>query len=328
MTGQATGGQATDGQATGEQLRFDDEVAIVTGGGRGIGARYARMLADRGAKVVVNDLGAGRHGEDSPDRPADQVVAEIRAAGGEAVADDHDVRLDGPAVVERAVAEYGRVDIVLNNAGNLGRNPFGQVPLEQLDLVLGVHVRGSFAVTQAAWPHLVASGRGRVLFTSSQASFGAPGSICYSIAKSALIGFTNTLALEGASHGVRTNAIMPAAWTRLTSDTPQADISSLIEGFFDADYVAAFVVWLNHRATDLNGQVFCVGGGRSGKVFLAEVPGVTTGALAPEGWVGHAEELVTVRDYERPGSMVDELGFQAASLGGPVADAWQAIVGG
>jgi NAD(P)-dependent dehydrogenase (short-subunit alcohol dehydrogenase family) len=311
-----------------DQLRFDDEVAIVTGAGRGIGASYARMLAQRGARVLVNDLGAGRHGEPSEDRPALDMAAEIVAAGGAAVADSHNVITEADAIVEHAMDEFGRVDIVINNAGNLGRNPFGQVPLEQLDLVLGTHVRGSFAVTQAAWPHLGASGRGRVLFTSSQASFGAPGSICYSIAKSALIGFTNTLAAEGAPLGVRTNAIMPAAWTRLTSDTPQADISSFIESFFDADYVGAFVVWLVHADTPLNGQVFCVGGGRAGKVFLAEVPGVNTGSLVPEGWAGRSEELETVRQYERPASMVDELSFQAASLGGQAAEAWKVITGG
>jgi len=306
-----------------DQLRFDDEVAIVTGAGRGIGASYARLLAERGAKVVVNDIGAGRHGERTDERPAAEVAKAITEAGGVAVADDHSVIDEADAIVERAVSAFGRIDIVINNAGNLGRNPFGSVPLDQLDLVLGTHVRGSFGVTQAAWPHLVASGKGRVVVTSSQASFGAPGSIAYSIAKAALIGFTNTLGLEGAPAGIRTNAVMPAAWTRLTSDTPQADISSFIEDFFDADFVGAFVVWLVHRDTTLNGETFCVGAGRAGRVFLAEVPGVNTGAKVPEGWVGHAEELLTVRDYATPASMVDELAFQAASLGGPQAEAWE-----
>jgi NAD(P)-dependent dehydrogenase (short-subunit alcohol dehydrogenase family) len=310
-----------------QQLRFDDEVAIVTGAGRGIGARYAHMLAERGAKVLVNDLGAGRHGERTDERPADGVAASITAAGGVALADDHSVIDQADDIVEAAVSAFGRVDIVINNAGNLGRNPFGAVPLDQLDLVLGTHVRGSFGVTQAAWPHLVACGHGRVVNTSSQASFGAPGSIAYSIAKAALIGFTNTLGLEGASSGIRTNAIMPAAWTRLTSDTPQADISSFIEDFFDADFVAAFVVWLVHRDTTVNGETFCVGAGRAGKVFLAEVPGVITGSLVPEGWSGHEEELLTVRDYATPTSMIDELAFQAASLGGAQAEAWDVAMG-
>jgi NAD(P)-dependent dehydrogenase (short-subunit alcohol dehydrogenase family) len=309
------------------QLRFDDEVAIVTGAGRGIGASYARLLAERGAKVLVNDLGVGRHGERTAERPANDVVAAITTAGGTAVADDHSVIDQADAIVERAVDAFGRVDIVINNAGNLGRNAFGSVPLEQLDLVLGTHVRGSFGVTQAAWPHLVASGRGRVVNTSSQASFGAPGSIAYSIAKCALIGFTNTLGLEGAPTGIRTNAIMPAAWTRLTSDTPQADISSFIEEFFDADFVGAFVVWLVHRDTTVNGETFCVGAGRAGKVFLAEVPGVNAGAKVPEGWTGREEELLTVRDYSTPVSMVDELAFQAASLGGAAAEAWDLASG-
>jgi NAD(P)-dependent dehydrogenase (short-subunit alcohol dehydrogenase family) len=304
------------------ELRFDGEVAIVTGGGRGIGSTHAQMLAARGCRVVVNDVGVGRGGEPSDDRPATEVVRAIVAAGGEAIVDEHSVVDQGASIVEHAMDQFGRLDIVVNNAGNLGRSPFADVPPEQFELVIGTHVRGSFAVTQAAFPHLAAAGGGRVLFTSSTATWGAPGSIAYSVAKSALIGLTNTLALEGAAVGIRTNAIMPSAWTRLTSDTPQADISSFVHEFLAPEYVSAFVTWLVHRDTTLNGQVFSVGGGRAGRVLLVETPGVNVASQVPEDWAGREQQLLVAQDHAVPSSMVDELGFQAASLGGSAAEGW------
>ncbi|MEZ5751090.1 MAG: SDR family NAD(P)-dependent oxidoreductase [Paracoccaceae bacterium] len=207
-----------------QALRFDGRVAIVTGAGGGLGRAHARLLAARGARVVVNDPGGAVDGTNAGSASgamgaADKVVAEIRAAGGEAIADTGSVT-DPEAVarmVESAMQAWGRIDILINNAGILRDKSFGKMTPDQFDAVIDVHLRGSWLCTQAVWPIMQAQGYGRLLFTTSSSGlYGNFGQANYSAAKMGLVGLMQTLHIEGAKHGIRANALAPAAATRMT----------------------------------------------------------------------------------------------------------------
>ena len=201
---------------------FEGKVVIVTGAGGGLGRCHALQFAERGAKVVVNDLGGSVHGEGASDM-ADVVVEEIKAAGGSAVANKASVSdRDGAAsIVEDAVKAFGTVDIVVNNAGILRDKSFKNMTLDEFDLVIDVHLRGSAYVTKAAWPIMYDKNWGRVVFTSSTSGiFGNFGQANYGAAKMAMLGFMNVLAIEGASHNVRVNCLAPGAATRMTASVP------------------------------------------------------------------------------------------------------------
>jgi NAD(P)-dependent dehydrogenase (short-subunit alcohol dehydrogenase family) len=302
-------------------LRFDDEVAVITGAGRGLGAAYAKMLAGRGCRVVVNDLREAHGG--APDDPALSVVSGILAAGGSAVADNSSVVTAPQEIIDHAVDAFGRVDLVINNAGILARNPFTAVTPEQLADALAVHVQAALAVTQAAWPRLTEAPAGRVLFTSSGGVFGIPGSIAYSVAKSAIIGLTKTLTLEAGVGGPRVNAVMPAARTRMSTGTPGTDTEQLMAQFFDPAHVAAFVAWLMHADTGISGEIFSVGGGRAARVFLAESAGVVADSGQPESWADAAEALLRPDPYMVPASAFDELRETMSRLGPAAEKAFQ-----
>ena len=197
--------------------RFDGRVAVVTGAGRGIGRAHALLLADRGASVVVNDLGGSMDGVGEDPGPAAAVAAEIVAAGGAAIADSSDVATTAgsQALVEAAVERFGRVDIVVNNAGIIRWAGFPEADLDNLERHLAVHVAGSFNTTRAAWPHMVEQGYGRVVMTTSAGLFGLPDNLSYATAKGAVIGLTRSLTTAGAAHGIKINLIAPAAMTRM-----------------------------------------------------------------------------------------------------------------
>ncbi len=201
---------------------FEGKVVIVTGAGGGLGRCHALSFAEQGARVVVNDLGGSVHGDGESDM-ADQVVDEIKAGGGEAVANKASVSdPDGArSIVEDAVKAFGTVDILVNNAGILRDKSFKNMTLEEFDLVLDVHLRGSSYVTKAAWPIMYEKNWGRVVFTSSTSGiFGNFGQANYGAAKMAMLGFMNVLAIEGASHNIRVNCLAPGAATRMTAAVP------------------------------------------------------------------------------------------------------------
>lgn len=304
-------------------LRFDGLVAIVTGAGGGLGRAHALMLAERGARVVVNDVGVEIAGQPAP--TAVSVVAEISAAGGTAVGDDHDVVSHGDAIVQRAIDEFGRIDIVVNNAGVASGGPIGPDAPARWATTIATTIAGSVAVTGAAWPHMVAAGGGRVVLTASQAMFGAGGSGAYSAAKSAMFGLTRSLAEEGRRPGIAVNAIMPSAWTRLTQLLPPGPITELLSEHFPVEAVATFVVWLCHRDTPVSGETFSVGGGRAGRVMLAENRGGRIDDLDPASWTAQLPELLDVEPggLALPGSMVHEVAWQAANVAGPVPSAYR-----
>src|SRR5439155_10487339 len=198
------------------RLSFDGRVAIVTGAGAGLGRSHALLLASRGAKVVVNDLGGSAHGGGKSSAAADAVVAEIKAAGGQAVA-NYDSVEDGAKIVQCALDSFGAIDIVVNNAGILRDTSFQKLTQEDWDLIYRVHVLGSFRVTHAAWGHMRDKAYGRIIFTASAAGiYGNFGQANYSMAKLGLVGLSNTLALEGQKKNIHVNTIAPIAGSRLT----------------------------------------------------------------------------------------------------------------
>ncbi|GAA0920852.1 SDR family oxidoreductase [Nonomuraea longicatena] len=277
-------------------LRFDDRVAIVTGAGHGLGRSHALLLAERGAKVVVNDLGGALDGTGASAGPAAEVAELIRETGGQAVAGADDVSTPegAEAVVRAAVDAFGRIDIVVNNAGILRDRSFGKMTVEEFDAVLAVHVRGSYLVSRAAYPYMKEAGYGRVVNTSSPAGlFGNFGQANYSTAKMGLVGLTKTLGIEGARNGVKANAIAPVAWTRMTSSLLPAEFESR----FTAERVSALVAYLVHDSCEVSGEVFSVGGGRVARVFVAEGPGWRSDDLTPEDVAANWAAVMAEQPY-------------------------------
>ncbi|MEV0200875.1 SDR family oxidoreductase [Nonomuraea sp. NPDC050691] len=262
-------------------LRFDDRVAIVTGAGHGLGRSHALLLAERGAKVVVNDLGGALDGSGASAGPAAEVVELITKNGGQALANADNVATPegANAIVQAAVDAYGKVDIVVNNAGILRDRSFGKMTVEEFDAVLAVHVRGSYLVSRAAYPYMKEAGYGRVVNTSSPAGlFGNFGQANYSTAKMGLVGLTKTLGIEGARNGIKANAIAPVAWTRMTDSLLPAEF----EAKFTPERVSALVAYLVHDSCEVSGEVFTVGGGKVARVMVAEGPGWRSDDLTPE----------------------------------------------
>ena len=271
---------------------FDGRVAVITGAGRGLGRSYALALARRGARVVVNDPGSSVDGGASAEDPAGSVVAEIRAAGGEAIA-DHGSVTDPAAVqsmVDATLDAFGRVDILINNAGILRDRSFHKVDLDDVLTVLDVHLTGTLRCTHAVWPLMRDQGYGRVLFTSSQnGTYGNFGQAGYATAKAAVLGLMKVLAIEGGSKGVRTNTIVPVARSRMTEGTiigDRADAESL-----PPESVTSGVLHLVGEDAP-NGVILNAGGGAFSVTELPETRGVFLGRDAqPEDVRAHWDEI-------------------------------------
>lgn len=255
-------------------IELDGRVAVVTGAGGGLGRQHALMLASRGAKLVVNDLGGARDGTGHDARAADQVVAEIVDGGGEAVANHDGVHewSGGERVVAAAVETFGRIDIVVNNAGILRDRSFTKLTEDDLDAVIAVHLKGSFAVARAAWPHLREQGHGRIINTASGSGlYGNFGQSNYAAAKLGLVGLTRTLAIEGAKYGITSHAIAPIAASRMTEDVfPNHILERLTP-----EHVAGLVTFLASDACTDTGRIYSVGGGHIARIAIVEGPGTT-----------------------------------------------------
>jgi NAD(P)-dependent dehydrogenase (short-subunit alcohol dehydrogenase family) len=274
---------------------FEGRVAVVTGAGRGIGRSYARLLAARGARVVVNDLGGSKQGVGADAAPAAAVAEEILAAGGTAIADASDVASTEGAqtLVDAAVERFGRVDVVVNNAGIIRWAGLPEADADNLASHLAVHVGGSFNVTRGAWPHMVEQGYGRIVMTTSAGLFGLPENLSYAAAKGATVGLTRSLATAGASHGIKVNAIAPAATTRMAGRAAAATPE------MSPDLVAPMVAFLAHEACPVTGEIYAAGAGRFARVFIAET----------EGYV-HAGTTPTIEDVARNWATInDETGY-------------------
>jgi NAD(P)-dependent dehydrogenase (short-subunit alcohol dehydrogenase family) len=293
-------------------LGFEGRVAVVTGAGRGIGRAHARLLAERGAQVVVNDLGGSMDGVGEDAGPAAAVVAEIVADGGSAVADTSDVAnpAGGRELIDTALDRFGRIDIVVNNAGIIRWAGLPEVDAANIESHLAVHLLGSFNTVRAAWPHLVEQGYGRIVNTTSSGMFGLPNNTGYAAAKAGVVGLTRSLAVAGATHGIRSNVVAPAAFTRMAG---AADEDSPMATHMASELVAPIVAFLAHEDCPVNGEVYAAGAGRFARIFIAQAPGFVASSDAPtiEDVAAHWDEINDETGYTVP---ADLMAWSAAFL--------------
>merc|ERR1712216_1120234 len=291
------------------ELSFKDKVVLITGAGGGLGRAHALFFAARGASVVVNDLGGSTKGDSKgSSNAADKVVAEIKAMGSNAVA-NYDSVEHGEAIVKTALDAFGRVDIVINNAGILRDVSFSKMTDRDWDLIFLVHVRGAYSVTKAAWEVMRKQKFGRIVMTTSAAGlYGNFGQANYSAAKIALVGFASTLAKEGASKNVHCNCIAPIAGSRMTETVLPKELVDALK----PEYVSPLVAWLCHEDCEENGSTFEVGAGWISKVQMQRSEGKMFDLSPPftcedvrDGW----DEVCDFdKDFENPESPQDSFG--------------------
>jgi len=287
-----------------DQLGYDGKVVIITGAGGGLGRQHALLMASRGALVVVNDLGGAIDGSGSDKGAAERVVDEIKAIGGEAVADTNSVATPegGKAIVQTALDTFGRVDVVINNAGILRDKAFHNMEPDLLNPVIDVHLKGAFHVTQPAWGVMREQGYGRIVSTSSAAGiFGNFGQTNYGAAKMGLVGFTRVLAVEGAKYNIKANAIAPLALTRMTEN-----LMGALGDKLDPALVSPLVAYLAHDDCPVSGQTFSVGGGRIAHVFIGETKGFHDGALSMESVRDNWGTIMDRDGYAVPANLPEE----------------------
>src|SRR3954468_20854179 len=297
------------------ELRFDGTAAIVTGAGRGLGRAYARLLAERGCQVLVNDPGVTTRGAPDAEGTAAHVAEEITAAGGLAVAHRNSVVDAADVIVEHALDEFGRLDVVINNAGISGGGAFDEMPPDDFDLLVDTPYGGAVRVRRAAWPRLKQAGAGPIVNMSSASVFGTPFTSPYVSSKAGIFGLTRALAAEGRYSGINANSVMPSAFTRMTAQLPDDDgFRTFLETYFPPEKVAPFVVFLAHESTTISGETFSVGADRAARVFLAECPGVQSDGT-PESYAAQTDALLSVEGWEIPSDMMDEVRYSSDHLG-------------
>ncbi len=296
-----------------ESVRFEDKVVIVTGAGGGLGRAHALLFARHGARVIVNDLGGSAHGEGANASAADRVVAEIREAGGEAVA-NHDSVTDGDKIVQNALDAFGGVDVVVNNAGILRDKSFAKMEDADWDLVYRVHVEGAYKVTRAAWPHLRDQNYGRIIFTSSTSGiYGNFGQANYGMAKLGLYGLTRTLAVEGRKNNILVNAIAPTGGTRMTEGLIPASVFDLLK----PELVSPLVVYLGSEQCQDSADLYEVGGGWIGKVRWERSLGAgfnPHAGFSPEDVAAQWQTISDFSDAAHPADNVEALKEMMANL--------------
>jgi NAD(P)-dependent dehydrogenase (short-subunit alcohol dehydrogenase family) len=280
-------------------MRFEGRVAVVTGAGRGLGRAYALLLAARGATVVVNDLGSSMSGSGVDVGPAAAVVDEIKAAGGVGHADANDVSTveGGAALIAAAVDEFGRIDVLVNNAGIIRWAGLPEADAENMEAHLAVHTMGSFNTVRAAWPHMVEQEYGRIVMTTSAGVFGLPKNLGYATAKGGVIGMARSLATVAPRHRIAVNCIAPAAMTRMggASDEVGADDPMAPE------LVAPLVAYLAHESCPVNGEVYAAGAGRFSRIFIASTPGyLAEGPASIEDIAANWSEINDEAGYHVP----------------------------
>jgi NAD(P)-dependent dehydrogenase (short-subunit alcohol dehydrogenase family) len=286
-------------------LGYDGKVAIITGAGGGLGKQHALLLASRGARVVVNDLGGSVSGEGADKGPAETAAQEIRDLGGEAVSDSNTVSTPegGEAIVQTALDAYGRVDIVINNAGILRDKTFHNMTADLLEPVIDVHLKGAFYVTRPAWVKMREQGYGRIVNTSSGSGvLGNFGQTNYGAAKMGLVGLTRVLANEGAKYNIKANAIAPIARTRMTEELMGPAAEKL-----DPELVSPIVAWLVHEDCPVTGEIYTVGGGRVARFFIGMTHGYYNPKLTLEDVRDHFDEIRDEKGYTVPANPGEEM---------------------
>lgn len=306
-------------------MRFDGQVAVITGAGGGLGKRYAMLLASRGARIVVNDTGGSVSGDGSDIETANAVAQEICRQGGEAVADSHSVTNPegGKAIIDAAMGAWGRVDIVINNAGIVRDAAFEDMSADRLEPLLDVHLKGAFYVTRPAWKVMREQRYGRILNTCSAAGIlGAEGMSNYGAAKTGLIGLTRVLAAEGADRNIKVNAIAPIAYTRMLAHSidvageqaeasAQAVLDDLVGQYLqklEPALVAPVAAFLTHRDCPVSGEIYTVGAGHVARFFIGRTKGFYSPALSIEDVRDHLDEIRDEAGYTVPGGPADEMG--------------------
>jgi NAD(P)-dependent dehydrogenase (short-subunit alcohol dehydrogenase family) len=295
-------------------IRFDGRVAIVTGAGGGLGREHALLLAARGARVVVNDLGGATDGTGASAGPAEQTAKEIDDLGGVAVADAHTVATPegGQAIVDTAMQAFGRVDIVISNAGILRDKAFHNMTPELLDPVLDVHLKGAFHVVRPAWARMREAGYGRVLLTASNAGIlGNFGQTNYGAAKMGLVGLARVLAQEGARHNLKANVLAPIARTRMTEE-----LLGPLAPRLDPGLVAPVAAWLVHQDCPVTGEIYSAGGGRVARFFIGLTEGYANPSLTLEDVRDHFDQVRDETAYTVPAGVADEIGLLVQRLEG------------
>ncbi len=295
-------------------LRFDGRVAVITGAGGGLGRAHSLELARRGAAILVNDLGGSIDGSGASASAAQRVVDEIRALGGQAAANHDSVATaeGGEAIVQAAVDAFGRVDIVVNNAGILRDKAFHKMDAAMVDAVIDVHLKGAFFVSLPAFRLMRAQGYGRIISTTSASGlFGNFGQANYGAAKAGLAGLTRVLALEGIGHGIRANAIAPVAATRMTGEM-LGDLMPLLS----PETVSPLVAYLAHEDCAVTGNVYSVAGGRVARIVIAETDGVVLSDNTSETISVHlaAIDALDPASFHIPASLEDETALIAKAL--------------
>ncbi|HEX4015241.1 MAG TPA: SDR family NAD(P)-dependent oxidoreductase [Frankiaceae bacterium] len=281
----------------------------MTGAGRGIGRAHALLLASRGAGVVVNDLGGSMAGVGADAGPAADVAAEIVAAGGAAVADGSDVAsVEGAeALIGAALSQFGRLDILINNAGIIRWAGLPEADADNLAQHVSVHLGGSFNTARAAWPHLVEQGYGRIVMTTSSGVFGLPTNVSYAAAKCGVIGLTRSLAISGAKKGIKVNALAPAAMTRMAGP-PTGEPDPLMA----PELVAPMAALLAHESCPVTGEIYAAGAGRFARLFIGSTPGYVAAGATIEDLAEHWSAINDEAGYTVPGSLLE---WSAAFLG-------------
>ncbi|TAM67281.1 SDR family NAD(P)-dependent oxidoreductase [Mycobacterium sp.] len=322
------------------ELRFDRQVAVITGAAGGLGKEYALLLASRGARVVVNDTGGSVTGDGSNAEAASAVVEDIQQRGGEAIADGHSVTNPegAAAIIDAAVSAWGRVDIVINNAGIVGDAPFEEMTAERLEPLVDVHLKGAFYVIRPAWKVMREQRYGRVLNTCSAAGIlGAERMSNYGAAKTGLLGLTRVLAAEGAAHGIKVNAISPIAYTRMLTHSldgatgqqtvendaaSRAVLNDLVGQYLqklDPAQVAPVAAFLTHRDCPVSGEIYTVGAGHVARFFIGRTRGFYRRGLSIEDVRDHLDEIRDEDGYTVPGGPGDEMSELFASIAGDLS---------
>jgi len=294
-------------------IGFDGRVAIITGAGGGLGREHALLLASRGARIVVNDIGGSVSGEGGDAGPAERVAKEINDSGGEAVTDTHSVGTPegGEAIVGTAIEHFGQIDIVVNNAGILRDKTFHNMTPDLLDPVLDVHLRGAFNVTRPAWIKMREQRYGRVINTSSNSGIlGNFGQSNYGAAKMGLVGLTRVLAVEGAKYNIKVNAIAPVAKTRMTEE-----LLGSLGAKIEPALVSPVVAFLAHEDCPVTGEVYSAAGGRIARFFIGLTQGYYNPHLTVEDVRDHFAEIRAEDGYIVATSNSDELALLVKQLG-------------
>lgn len=281
-------------------LRFEGRTAIVTGAGQGLGRAYAKLLAERGAQVVVNDI---------VPEAADQVADEISASGGTAIADHHSVtnRDGGVGLAEQAQDAFGAVHIVINNAGVNRAAEFGDMTSDLFEDMVAVHLRGPCHVLWPLWPTLVEQGYGRVVNVASGAVWGLRGQSAYAACKAGIMGLTRTLGREGGYHGVQVNCVLPWAVTAPSPDRSGDEFGDIIEAHMRPESVAPAVIWLAHEDCSANGELFTVDGPRMARLAWIASQGHTDLDPTPESYRDHWDEIMDLTNFTVPTSTNDHM---------------------